>query len=286
MHKYFGEILKDKRVIITGANRGLGLLMARRFLECGAKVAICSAPHEEFEEAVAQLQALSPDYQIKGFRPNLTNEEELEAMVKEVVTDWGGIDVLVNNAGLYPGKTFEEYPKTLFQTVFDVNVTGVFVTSKVISKVMKEQGKGVILNTSSMSGIDGAMRNIGYTSSKFALEGLTVGMARELGFKGIRVNAVAPVGIKSTDFDGNEIAPLNGRNSGFSDELLELLEGEVKNALKFAPLGDYQCHPDEIINAFIFLASDAAGFISGHTIEVSGACVWPAASPVSGIAGK
>lgn len=220
MHKYFGEILKDKRVIITGANRGLGLLMARRFLECGAKVAICCAPHESYEEAVGQLQALDSRYQVKGFRPNLSDEDQLQQMVEEVVAAWGGIDVLVNNAGLYPARVFAEYPKDLFQKVFDVNVTGVFVTSKVVSQVMTKQGKGIILNTGSMSGVDGAMRNIGYTSSKFALEGLTVGMARELGFKGIRVNGVAPAGIKSVDFDGNEVEPLNGRNSGLSEETI------------------------------------------------------------------
>ena len=282
MHNYFGEILKEKRVIITGANRGLGLLMARRFLECGAKVAICCAPHENYENAVANLRALKDIYQVKGFRPNLSNEQDLEFMVQDIVKDWGGVDVLINNAGLYPAKVFAEYPKELFQTVFDVNVTGVFLTSKIVSNVMAKQGKGVILNTSSMSGVDGAMRNIGYTASKFAVEGLTVGMARELGFKGIRVNAVAPAGIKSADFDGNEIEPKNGRASGLSDETLDLLAGEAtRNALKFSPLGDFQCHPDEVINAFIFLASDAAGFISGHTITVSGACIWPAASPLS-----
>ena len=278
MHPYFGEILKDKRAVITGANRGLGLLMARRFLFCCAKVAICCAPHEEYKEAVEKLQVLNASYQVKGFRPNLSSEEDLEAMVQDIVADWGGIDILVNNAGLYPAQTFDGYPKDLFQKVFDVNVTGTFLTSQIISKTIAAQGGGAILNTSSMAGIDGAMRNIGYTASKFAVEGLTLGMARELGPKNIRVNAVAPAGIKTVDFDGNEItqAPV-----GMDEAALQKMAQAAVLAGNFAPMGRFMCHPDELINTFIFLASDAAAFISGQTIAVSGACIWPAASPAS-----
>ncbi len=278
MHKYFGSILDGKRAIITGANRGLGLLMARRFLECGAKVAVCCAPQESYEEAVRALEMLDPDYSVKGFRPNLTDEEALNLMLQDIETDWGGVDILINNAGLYPARTFDEYPKELFQTVFDVNVTGTFVTSQCIARAIEKQGQGVIINTSSMAGIDGAMRNIGYTASKFAVEGLTLGMARELGPKNIRVNAVAPAGIKTVDFDGNEkmnVLP------NMTDEMMQQMLEASKLASKFAPMGRFMCHPDELINVFIFLASDAASFISGQTIAVSGACVWPAASPAS-----
>ena len=278
MHKYFGEILAGKRVIITGANRGLGLLMARRFLECGAKVAICCAPQEEYEEAVEKLQALDPSYSVKGFRPNLTDEEELNAMIANIEADWGGIDILINNAGLYPACVFDEYPKDLFKTVFDVNVTGTFVTSQCVARAIEKQGGGVIINTSSMAGIDGAMRNIGYTASKFAVEGLTLGMARELGPKNIRVNAVAPAGIKTVDFDGNE--ELHNMPTMTEEMAAKMVEAS-KLAAKFAPMGRFMVHPDELINAFIFLASDAASFVSGQTIAVSGACIWPAASPAS-----
>ncbi len=278
MHPYFGEILKDKRAVITGANRGLGLLMARRFLECGAKVAICCAPHEEYAEAVEKLRALNSSYQVKGFRPNLSSENDLEAMVQEITADWGGIDILINNAGLYPAQTFDEYPKELFQTVFDVNVTGTFLTSRIVSRAIAAQGGGVIINTSSMAGIDGAMRNIGYTSSKFAVEGLTLGMARELGPKNIRVNGVAPAGIKTVDFDGNEVVQIP---KGMDETAQAAMVEAAKLAAKFAPLGRFQTHPDELINVFLFLASDAASFISGQNIAVSGACIWPAASPAS-----
>ncbi len=280
MHRYFGEILKGKRAVITGANRGLGLLMARRFLECGANVAICCAPQETYAEAVEKLRALDPAYQVKGFRPNLSSEEELEAMAEEICADWGGIDILVNNAGLYPAKTFDEYPKELFQTVFDVNVTGTFMASKVLSRVIAEQGGGAILNTSSMAGVDGAMRNIGYTASKFAVEGLTLGMARELGPKKIRVNAVAPAGIQTVDFDGNPV-PMSNPNVRMDAAMAEQMAEASNLAAKFAPMGRFMCHPDELIHVFIFLASDAAAFISGQTICVSGACIWPAASPAS-----
>lgn len=278
MHQYFGNLLDGKRVIITGANRGLGLLMARRFLECGAKVAICCAPHEEYAEAVEKLQSLDGCYSVKGFRPNLTDETALNEMIQDIEKDWDGIDILINNAGLYPARTFDNYPKDLFQTVFDVNVTGTFVTSQCVARAIAKQGGGAIINTSSMAGIDGAMRNIGYTASKFAVEGLTLGMARELGPKNIRVNAVAPAGIKTVDFDGNEVQT---QMPNMTAEMIEKMTQAAKLAANFAPMGRFMVHPDELINTFIFLASDAASFISGQTIAVSGACIWPAASPAS-----
>lgn len=273
-HKYFGNILQGKTAIITGANRGLGLLMARRFLECGAKVAICSAPQENYSEAVAKLKSLNNNYEVLGFKPNLSDETQVRDMLNEILKKWGKIDILINNAGIYPAETIDKYPVELFKTVFDVNVTGVFVMSKIIGAYMAKQGGGCIVNTSSMAGIDGAMHNIGYTASKFALEGLTLGLARELGRGNIRVNGVAPAGIISTDINGEPLDNIGG------DKTNELSEA-VNMALKFSPLGNYCTHPDNIINTFIFLASDASKFISGQTIAVSGACVWPAASPMS-----
>lgn len=277
-HPYFGTILAGKRALITGANRGIGLLMAHRFLQCGAKVAVFCAPHENIEEAAAQLRALDASYDVLGFRPDLTDEAALEDILAQIESQWGGLDILINNAGLYPPRDFEDYPQSLFRQVFDVNVTGTFVLSQKAVQLLKKQGHGAIVNTSSMAGLDGAMRNIGYTASKFAVEGLTLAMARELGKYGIRVNAVAPAGMLKTDVNGKEIsyeqAPGLEINPLAAQQAYEI-------ALKFAPMGKFQGHPDEMINAFIFLASDAASFISGQTLAVSGACIWPAASPAS-----
>ena len=277
-HKYFGKILQGKRVIITGSSSGLGLLMARRFLECGAKVAVMSAPIEEIEPVVKALQSISDEFEVLGYRPELTDEAQVKAVLDDVVAHWGGIDVLINNAGIYPNKEFEEYPKELFEKVFALNVTGIFVMSQQVTAVMKKNNNGgVIINTSSMAGVAGSMKNIGYTASKFAAQGMTIGLARELGKYKIRVNAVAPAGMKKTDIDGNEI----DQGMHLSDEEKLRMAEAYKTVLKFAPLGSFNSHPDEEINAFIFLASDAAQFISGQTIAVSGACIWPAASPVS-----
>lgn len=284
-HKYFGNLLEDRRVLITGGNRGLGLLMAHRFLECGAKVVICSAPQEDVTEAVQQLKSIDDNFEVMGCRPNLSNEKELEQLMSILESGWGGLDILINNAGIYPFKPFEDYPQKLFKQVFDVNVTGMFtVSQKAVSLMKKNPNGGVIINTSSLAGISGSMANIGYTSSKFAVEGLTLGMARELGKYKIRVNSVAPAGMEKTDVLGNvqeSAGPgaLLGQegNEGFS-EALRIAE---KTANKFSPLGSYRCHPDQVVNVFLFLASDAAGFISGQTIAVDGACIWPAANPMS-----
>lgn len=278
-HKYFGTILEGKRAIITGANKGLGLLMARRFLDCGAKVAILCAPFEEIEPAVQELRAIDDNFEVLGYKPNLTNEDELAEMLQDIIANWGGVDILVNNAGMYPTRPFEQYPKDMFEKVFDLNVTAPFVVTQQVLKVMKQnENGGVVLNTSSMAGTAGAMRNIGYTASKHAVEGLTKGMARELGQYGIRVNGVAPAGIDRTDVNGNPV-PLEGVSmDGYNQE--KMMDA-IQISKKFCPMGTAQLHPDEYINAFIFLASDAARFISGHTIEVNAAAVWPAASPAS-----
>ena len=278
-HKYFGNILEGKRAIITGANKGLGLLMARRFLDCGAKVAILCAPFEEIEPAVKELQDIDAKFEVLGYKPNLTDEAELAAMVEDIVAKWGGVDILVNNAGMYPTRKFEQYPKDMFEKVFDLNVTAPFVVTQQVLKVMKNnENGGVVLNTSSMAGTAGAMANIGYTASKHAVQGLTKGMARELGQYGIRVNGVAPAGIERTDVNGDPVPMVAASLDGYNHE--KMMEA-VQISKKFAPLGTVQLHPDEYINAFIFLASDAARFISGHTIEVNAAAVWPAASPAS-----
>ncbi len=285
-HKYFGDILKDKRVLITGANRGLGLLMAHRFLECGAKVAICSAPFEDVAEAVDQLNVINPEFEVIGMKPDLSNEEEVEKVMHIIEAGWGGLDILINNAGIYPFKPFEQYPQELFKNVFDVNVTGLFTMSQKAVELMKKNPEGgVILNTSSLAGISGSMANIGYTASKFAVQGMTLGMARELGKYNIRVNGVAPAGMYRTDVYGNvmESQGAGALLGKAGDEFAEKLARATDAAKHFQPLGDYQCHPDEMINAFIFLASDAAKFISGQTIAVDGACIWPAANPMSGI---
>lgn len=285
-HKYFGRILEGKRVLITGGNRGLGLLMARRFLECGAKVAICSAPFEDVAEAVQQLKNVDASFEVMGIKPNLSDEAEVETVMRIIEAGWGGLDILINNAGIYPFKPFEEYPQELFKNVFDVNVTGLFtVSQKAVERMKKNPNGGVILNTSSLAGISGSMANIGYTASKYAVQGMTLGMARELGKYKIRVNGVAPAGMYKTDVNGNVMesqgaGALLGQDGG---EFAEKFVRAAEAAKHFQPLGDYQCHPDEMINAFIFLASDAAKFISGQTIAVDGACIWPAANPMSGI---
>lgn len=278
-HQYFGRLLEGKRVIISGSSSGLGLLMARRFLECGAKVAVMSAPFEEIGPVVEALKAIDTDFEVLGYSPELTDEAQVKAMVADVAARWGGVDVLINNAGIYPNREFEDYPKALLEKVFSLNVTGVFVLSQQVCAVMKQNPKGgVIINTSSMAGVDGAMKNIGYTTSKFAVEGLTLGMARELGKYKIRVNAVAPAGMLRTDING-EVVEYD--TVTMNEEMQAKMADAYKTALKFAPMGQFSSHPDEEINAFIFLASDAAQFISGQTIAVSGACVWPAASPAS-----
>ena len=136
-HKYFGSILAGKRALITGANRGLGLLMAHRFLECGAKVAIFCAPHEEIEPAVAELKALDPSFEVLGFKPNLTDEDALRKIMAEIEDKWGGLDILVNNAGNGgPSIPTVDMPQEIFDKVVNLDLCSLFRVMKAFGKVM------------------------------------------------------------------------------------------------------------------------------------------------------
>ena len=212
--------MKGKTALITGAGRGIGRAAAVALAQAGANVVINYAGNETTALETEKLckKAGAETFLIKG---NVEKAQDCAKMVEETVKRFGRIDILVNNAGIYPACRYDEYSPELFQKVNNLNVLGTFMVIKSAVKIMEKQRKGVILNTSSMAGIDGAMGNIGYTASKFGVEGLTLGLARELGPKGIRVNGVAPAGIDRTDLDGNIIIS----NVKLSDE-------EVINRLK------------------------------------------------------
>ena len=274
-------MLKGKIAVITGGTRGIGYATVKKFLENGATVVLFGSRQETADKAVASLKAENPAWEVSGAWPNLLDAAEIAKEIEKIKEKYGRIDILVNNAGVSDSKPLDDYTSEHFTKIMQLNVNAIMNGIMAVEKIMKEQGGGCILNTSSMAGINGAMANIGYTSSKFAVEGLTLGMARELGKYNIRVNAVAPAGMEKTDVNGNIIPMDTSAYANMSPETIAKLQKATETALKFAPMGKFNCHPDEMINAFIFLASDAAAFISGQTIAVSGACIWPAASPAS-----
>lgn len=244
-------MLKDKVAVITGATRGIGYATAKKFLENGCKVVIFGSKSETVKKALESLRKENKDYDVKGFYPDLTNLKEVEEVFNKIKDLYGKIDILVNNAGISARESIYEYKEEDFKKIMDLNVNAVFNCSKAVSLIMKENKGGVILNTSSMVSIYGQPSGCGYPASKFAVNGLTKSLARELGKDGIRVNAVAPGII-------------------FTDMMKSVEDNVIEPLIKTIPLGRIGMAED-VANAFLFLASDMASYITGAILPVDGA---------------
>ena len=242
--------LKDKVAIVTGGSRGIGYATVEAFLKEGAKVIFCASSEESKDKALAKLKAKFPDAIVDGISPDLSSLKSVQEAFQKVREQYGCIDILVNNAGVSERTPFSEYSEEAFDKVMDLNVKGVFNATKAASECMIKKGSGVILSTSSMVSIYGQASGIAYPASKFAVNGFTVSLARELGPKGIRVNAVAP-GIIETDM-----------MKAVPKEVIEPLI----NQIPLKRLGK----PQDIANAFVFLASDEASYITGVILSVDG----------------
>lgn len=242
--------LKDKVAIITGGSRGIGYATADAFLREGAVVILSASSKESADKAVASLREKHPGATVAGISPNLANLEEVRNIFRLVTGRYGCVDILVNNAGVSESTPFTEYTEEDFDRVMDLNIKGVFNATKAASECMVAKGSGVILSTSSMVSKYGQPSGIAYPTSKFAVNGLTVSLARELGPKGIRVNAVAP-GITETDM-----------MKAVPKEVIDPMIAQIP----LRRLGK----PEDIANAFVFLASEEASYITGVVLSVDG----------------
>ena len=242
--------LKDKVAVITGGSRGIGYATAEAFLREGATVIIGASSPASAEKAVAKLKEKFPDAKVSGISPSLSSLEDVRSAFKDVVDTYGRIDILVNNAGTSERTPFTEYTEEIFDKVMDLNVRGVVNASRAAVDYMVEQGSGVILSTSSMVSKYGQPAGLAYPTSKFAVNGITLSLARELGPKGIRVNAVAP-GIIETDM-----------MKAVPKEVIDPMIAQVP----LRRLGQ----PEDIANAYVFLASDEASYITGVVLSVDG----------------
>ena len=189
--------LEGKISLITGAAQGIGLATALKFAREGATVIVCDVKQGAVDEAVQQCQALGA--QAAGFVMDVTQREMVDAVVGQVLTRFGRIDVLVNNAGITQDARLQKMTLEQFDRVIDVNLRGVFHCAQVVADAMVRQGSGVILNASSVVGIYGNYGQTNYAASKFGVIGFTKTWSRELGPKGVRVNCIAP-GLIKTDF--------------------------------------------------------------------------------------
>ena len=230
--------LKDKICLVTGAAQGIGAATVAKFAAEGATVIGC-------DRRAAPVQGAAAMHAV-----DVTQRDEVDALVAAVLAAHGRIDVLVNNAGITKDARLVKMSLEQFDAVIDVNLRGVFHLSQAVAPHMVERGAGVILNASSVVGLYGNYGQTNYAASKFGVIGFTKTWSRELGPKGVRVNAVAP-GFVDTPI----LATV-------PDKVLEQMRAQV-------PLGRL-AQPEEIANVYAFLASDEASYINGTVIEVSG----------------
>lgn len=249
--------LKDKVALITGGAAGIGKATAQRFIEEGAKVVICDVNQEAGQ---ATIQELGP--RAAFFQVDVTDRQAVQDWVDEVMAQYGRVDILVNNAGIVrdnqlvkvkDGQLAKQMPEAEFDLVIGVNLKGVFNCTQAVAPHMIRQGSGVILNASSVVGLDGNFGQTNYVATKAGVIGMTKVWARELGRYNIRVNAVAPGFIATEILDS------------MPEKIIERMKARV-------PLGRLG-QPREIANTYLFLASDEASFVSGAVLRVDGAIV-------------
>ena len=245
-------LLEGKVAIVTGGTRGIGFEIVRKYLANGAKVVLFGSRKETVDKALAKLKEENADWEVDGLFPKLTDAAEVEKAVLDVKEKFGKVDILVNNAGISQSTPLYDYTPEEFDKVIDLNVKALFYAILPAAKVMKEQGGGCIINTSSMVSISGQPSGVGYPTSKSAVNGRTFSLARELGKDHIRVNAVAP-GVTKTDM----VAAL-------PKAMVDAISAKI-------PLGR-PGEPEDVANAFLYLASDLASYVTGEILSVDGAC--------------
>ena len=240
--------LKDKVAIITGAANGIGFTAAEIFAKEGAKVAMADFNVEQGEKRAEELR--KKGYEVTFFQVNVAQRSSVDEMVEKVRETYGNISILINNAGITKDAMLSKLPAEDFQAVLDVNLTGVFHCTQAVLPSMIEIGKGRIINTSSVSGVYGNIGQTNYAATKAGVVGMTKTWAKELGRKGINVNAVAPGFIET----------------GMTAKVPEKILDQMKQMVPLARLGK----PEDIANAYLFLASDESNYVNGTVLHVDG----------------
>lgn len=244
-------MLTDKIAIVTGGTRGIGYAIVKIFLENGATVVLCGSSDQTASKAVEKLKDQNQSYRVEGLGLDLSSPEEINEAFKNINDKYGHLDILVNNAGISAMDSIYNYNPADFDKIIDLNVNAVFYCSQAAAKIMRYQKEGgSIISTSSMVSFYGQPSGCGYPASKFAVNGLTKSLSRELANDKIRVNAVAP-GVTKTDM------------------VESLPEDIIAPVIATIPMGR-MAEPEDIANAFLFLASDMASYITGAILPVDG----------------
>lgn len=240
--------LEGKVAIITGAGSGIGRATSIKFAQEGAKVVAVDVNVDGINETVKEIEQIGGV--ARGYKMDVTNRSEIEEVVEKTVKEFGKLDVLVNNAGITKDSTLKKMTEEQWDAVININLKGVFNCGQVAALQMIEQKSGVILNAASVVALYGNFGQTNYAAAKFGVVGMTKTWAKELGRKGIRVNAVAPGFIRT---------PMT---AGMPENVLKGMEEST-------PLGRLG-EAEEIANAYAFLASEEASYITGTVLSVDG----------------
>jgi 3-oxoacyl-[acyl-carrier protein] reductase len=240
--------LQDKVALITGAGRGIGAATAIKFAQEGATIVACDIHEDAVQQTLHDCRAAGAT--AIGIAADVTDRSGMDRAVESILDRFGRVDILVNNAGITRDARFEKMTEAQFDAVINVNLKGVFNAAQAVVPSMIGQGRGVILNASSVVGLYGNFGQTNYVAAKSGVIGFTLTWCRELGPKGIRVNAVAPGFIQTHMLDS------------VPDTVLTRMSDQVP----LRRLGQ----PEEVANLYAFLASDEASYINGAVIEVTG----------------
>ena len=243
-------ILKNKNAIITGCIQGIGKATLEEFAKNGANIWACALEYNEDFEAYCQKLSDENNIWVKPVYFNLLNQDEIKVGLKKIASDKLPIDILVNIAGMTKDAITHMVTMDQMKLIFEINFFSQIYLTQFVTKLMIRQGYGSVVNTSSISAIDGSYGQLSYSSSKAALIGATKTLSKELASKGVRVNAIAP-GVISTDM--NKIVP---------DSIIQ----ENIKKMKIKRLGK----SDEVAKTILFLASDLSNYITGQIIRIDG----------------